>query len=109
MGATSIAVHTDTGTTARAIARFRPPHPIVAASTSDLVRHQLALEWGLIPIAAPVTDRIEDAWSAMLRQIEDRGLASEGDTVVLAGRAELPVPGVTTNVTVHQISGTKGG
>ena len=107
MGAAAIAVHTQTGTTARAISRFRAPFPIVAASTSDVVRHQLALEWGVIPIAAPATDRIEDSWSALLRQIEDRGLASDGDTVVLAGRAQLPVPGVTTNVTVHQISGSE--
>ena len=107
MGAAAIAVHTETGTTARAISRFRTPLPIVAASTSDVVRHQLALEWGVIPIAAPATDRIEDSWSALLRQIEDRGLASDGDTVVLAGRAQLPVPGVTTNVTVHQISGSE--
>jgi pyruvate kinase len=104
MEAAAIAVHTETGATAREIARFRPPHPIVAASTSDLVRRQLALEWGVIPVAAPRSDRIEDAWSALVRQIEDRSLAAAGDTIVLAGRADLPVPGVTTNITVHQLS-----
>ena len=103
--AAAIAVHTESGATARDIARFRPPRPIVAAAASDVVRHQLALEWGVIPVAAPSAARIEDSWSDLLRRILDRGLASAGQTVVLAGRALLPIEGITTSVAVHQIEG----
>jgi pyruvate kinase len=103
MGAAAIAVHTESGAMAREIARFRPTRPIVAAAASDLVRHQLALEWGVIPVAAPSVERIEDSWGALIRRILALDLASSGDTVVLAGRALLPIEGETTSVAVHQV------
>ena len=102
-GADAIAVHTETGATAREVSRGRPMRPILAATTSEVTWHQLALEWGVIPTLIEPADRLEDVWTAILRDLVQRDLAAPGDTVVLTGRATLPVPGPTSSVVLHRL------
>ena len=103
MHATVVAVSTETGKTARQVARCRPQCPIVAASASPTVLRQLALEWAVVPVALPEPTSIEDGWAAMLGEIVDRGMAEAGDTIVLAGRSDAPLVGATTHVSVHRL------
>jgi pyruvate kinase len=104
IGATVIAVPTETGSTAREVARLRPGTQVVAASSDTTVLRQLALEWGVVPIMVPVVDSAEMLWLEIVQAIEARNLAQAGETIVFTGRTELALPGQTTHVLVHRLA-----
>jgi pyruvate kinase len=88
---------TNSGTTARAISRFRPTAPILAATPSLRTARQLSMAWGIRPLlvdAQGSTDEI--VWFAVQRAVE-LGVVSPGDVVaVLVGSPVEPEP--TTDV-----------
>jgi len=104
LGASAIVAGTESGYTALKTAKYRPNVPIVAATTADSVRRQLALSWGVNPQYAPhgvtgADDVIDNAVEAAL----DSGVAESGDTVVvLSGMmTELEGSGTTNMLKVH--------
>jgi pyruvate kinase len=103
VGAAAIAVPTETGATARRVSRFRPQRPIVAASASATVRQQLALEWAVVPVAVAEPASVEQGWAEILSEVVRQGFAVSGDTVVLTGRAEVPIGGATRHVSLHRV------
>ncbi len=105
MDAAAIAVPTETGATARQVAKSRPRRPIVAASTNTQVLRQLALDWGVIPINVRRGQTIEEMSTQILALIAARNLAEAGDVVVMTGRAELDAPGTTNHVVLHWLRG----
>jgi pyruvate kinase len=88
---------TRSGTTARAISRFRPHMPIVAATPSVRTARQLALSWGvntLVVRESTSTDEI--VWFAVQATVR-AGYASPGDVVVvLAGSPVETEPATDT-------------
>ncbi|MEY2567635.1 MAG: pyruvate kinase [Actinomycetota bacterium] len=96
-GAVAIIACTSSGTTARVIARFRPPVPILAATPSERTLRQLTLSWGVEPVLAErraTTDEI--VWFAVQEAVE-RGMAKRDDVVaVLAGDPHDPAPATDT-------------
>jgi pyruvate kinase len=103
--AAAIAVPTRSGQSAREVSRCRPARPILAATTSDVTLHQLALEWGVIPTSIPSELSIEESVVAIVDDLRARGLAVAGDAVVLTGRATSPLPDPTGSVLVHRLGG----
>ncbi len=95
--AAAIIACTRSGATARAISRFRPPMPIVAATPSWATARQLALSWGVTTLMvgeAASTDEI--VWFAVQSSVR-AGFAAPGDVVVvLAGSPSEPVPTTDT-------------
>ena len=85
-GAVAIVACTNTGTTARVIARFRPPVRVLAVTPVMATFRQLTMSWGVEPVLADqraTTDEI--VWFAV-KEAVDRGLARTDDiVVVLAG------------------------
>jgi pyruvate kinase len=77
---------TNSGTTARAIARFRPTMPILAATPSIDTARQLSVAWGITPMLADrhgTTDEI--VWFAVEAAVRS-GLVRRGDVLaVLVG------------------------
>ena len=57
LGAEALLVPTFTGRTASAVARLRPRRQILALSHHDYALRQMAMEWGVTPIADPGGDR----------------------------------------------------
>ena len=82
---------TNTGTTARAISRFRPPMPVVAATPSMRTAQQLGIAWG---IQAVVTDRhgtTDDIVWFAVEAAAKAGLVASGQLVaVLVGSPTEP-------------------
>ena len=106
IGASVIALATESGRTAREVARCRPRQPIAAATTSELTWHQLALDWAIVPLRIDAPSSVEAMWVSVIDAVTTAELAARGDVVVLAGRAELPTEGPTSSVLVHRIDGT---
>jgi pyruvate kinase len=103
VGAPVIAVSTETGATARLVSRFRPQGPIVAASQDAVVLQQLALEWAVVPLLVDEPPSIEAGWADIIDRVLGHGLAQPGDTIVLTGRADLPLGGSTNHVFLHRV------
>jgi pyruvate kinase len=104
-GASLIAAFTLSGVTARLLAHYRPPVPIVAFSPNQEVRRRLSLLWGVVP---RVLEPIQET-EAMVRRVEEellsRGLARKGDRVVIVYGAPVGQPGKINSLRLHTIGG----
>jgi pyruvate kinase len=101
VGAKALVAFTMTGETARRLARYRPPVPLLAFTTETATRSQLALTWGAETFIAASVAHTDD----MVRQVEaallDIGRCEKGD-VVVAG-SPPGTPGRTNALRVHRI------
>jgi pyruvate kinase len=104
MDAAAIAVPTETGATARLVSKLRPRRPIVAAGARTQVLRQLALDWGVVPVEVRPVASIEEMSTQLLEKMASRNLVTEGDVVVMTGRAELKAPGTANHVVVHRMA-----
>ena len=102
--ATAVVAVTESGYTARKVAKYRPSVPVVAVTPDDGVRRRLALTWGVLPRHQPFVD---DGAAELVEQSAtatvDAGVAESGDTVVvLAGMmTELEGANTTNTLKVH--------
>jgi pyruvate kinase len=85
-GAAAIIACTNTGATARGIARFRPRAPVLACTPSERTARQLTLAWGVTPMVVDRHGSTDDiVWFAVARAVEE-GFVRPGDLVaVLVG------------------------
>ena len=82
--AKAIAVMTASGIGARALSKFRPSIPIYAFTHHEVLYHQLALNWGVIPfmIENPEGHRFSDVARKAMELLKRRGAVSNGDKLV---------------------------
>jgi pyruvate kinase len=94
---------TQGGFTARKVAAFRPPVPILAVTTVPLTYRQLALVWGVVPVHV---DRVP-GYDAMLEVVRDLILkldyAKAGDRIVVTAGVPWEVSGSTNLIKVEVI------
>jgi len=84
---------TNSGATARAIARFRPAAPIVAATPHPYTARQLTTSWGVDTVIVPEAKSTDEAVSFGVHAVRAAGYVSPGDVVVvLAGSLHDPEP-----------------
>jgi len=102
LGARLIVTMTQSGYTARQIARKRPHQPIVAFTPSEVVARQLALVWGATPVTVPDCQSTDEMIATVSQALVAREQASDGDLIVVTGG--IPAGGGTTNfIKVHRI------
>ena len=82
---------TNTGATARAISRFRPTVPVLAATPSVRTARQLSVAWGITPVLADWHGTTDDiVWFAVKAAVEC-GVIKAGDLVaILVGSPTRP-------------------
>lgn len=84
---------TRTGSTARAVARFRPTAPIVAMSPSPRTAGQLSLTWGVEAFSCREYSNVDDIVWYAVEEVYQMGMVAKGDiVVVLAGSPDDPEP-----------------
>jgi len=100
----AIVASTTSGSTARLIARYRCPFPVVGLTPEILTCRQLSLSWGVIPALIP-SYRSTDEMFAMARTwILGRGLAAEGDRLIITAGLPVGVPGTTNLLRVLEMN-----
>src|SRR6266705_4301973 len=103
VGARALVAFTMTGETARRLARYRSPIPLLAFTTESATRSQLALTWGAETFIVPAVAHTDD----MVRQVEaalrEIGRCAEGDLVVMVAGSPPGTPGRTNALRVHRI------
>lgn len=102
-GAKAIFVFTTSGMTARLLSRFRPEMPIIAVTPSEAVYHQMALNWGVVPVLRKDCKNAKDAFVAASAFASDAGFISFGDLVVVTAGALFGKKGTTNMMVVESI------
>jgi len=97
LGARAILVPTFSGKTASAVARLRPRRPILGLSHHNHALQQMALEWGVTPLAIPEAADVDVLWQTSLDAAKSSGLVASGDRVIITAGTAVNIPG-TTNV-----------
>ncbi len=102
LGAAAILTATQSGYTARMISRFRPGCAVAALTTTEKVRRQLAISWGVVPFLSGSVDSTDRLFSLCVDTSRKEGLVRSGDTVVITAGVPLGSSG-TTNLIKAQV------
>ncbi|MBV9764307.1 MAG: pyruvate kinase [Acidobacteriaceae bacterium] len=104
-GVVALAVGTTTGTSARLLARYRPPVPIYAFTSSDTVARQLSIVYGVDPIVSPAAESTDQMLHEMERVLIDTGRVRPGDNIVFVAGQPVGLRGSTNMLKLHRITG----
>lgn len=104
LGAPCIVVFTKTGTSARLIARYRPPIPVVAFTGAPEVARQLQPIYGIHPIVVPDAASTDEMLAVMDRCLLNSGWVETGQTVVFVAGIPIGIPGTTNIMRLQVIS-----
>jgi pyruvate kinase len=103
LDAKTLVAFTKSGDTARRLARYRVPVPVLAFTSDAATRNQLTLTWGVqTHLVAHVdhTDAMVDLVDTEMLKLSDYG---RGDTVIITAGSPPGVPGTTNLVRVHHL------
>ncbi|MCQ4922330.1 pyruvate kinase [Tissierella carlieri] len=103
LGASAIITATSSGYTSKAISKFRPKSPIIAATTTESVMRRLSLVWGVYPVLSPYSNSTDDVIELSIQSAVDKGYIKEGDLVVITAGIPVGTSGSTNLIKVHTI------
>ncbi len=109
IGATSLVAFTETGASARRLAKYRSPIPLLAFTPTPAVRSQLALSWGIETFLVPTVTHTDEMVFQVDTALLDIGRCQVGDDVVIVAGAPPGIPGSTNALRVHRMGNAVGG
>ena len=106
-GVAALAVGTTSGASARALARFRPPVPIYAFTSTENVARQLSTAYGVHAILAPEMQSTDQMLHHMERMLLDLGKVQLGDNIVFVAGQPVGLRGTTNMLKLHRVAGSR--
>lgn len=103
LNAKLIIAATSTGLTARNISKFKPKSLIIAATSDEKVRRQLAIEWGVYPIRAKLASNIDELFNSSINKLKNINFVKEGELVILTAGVPLGKTGSTNIMMVKTV------
>lgn len=104
IGAAAIIALTQSGTTPRLVARYRPRAPIIAPTPLEETYRRAAMIRGVVPLRIPAGSG-ELAIEDVVERVRDAGLVAAGESVVVTGGLPMGVAGSTSWVRVAVVAG----
>jgi len=101
--AKAIFAFTRGGSTARLLSRLRPKMPIIAMTGLKKSYHQLAFNWGVIPVYVPNCQTIREGFDKVSSFALEHHLVSYGDLVVVTAGTPFGISGTTNMMLVESI------
>jgi pyruvate kinase len=101
--AKAIVTFTLSGSTARMVSRYRPPVPIIAASTEDSTVRKLALSWGVYPFKSDELENTDDMIEKSRKVALATGLVEKGDKIIITAGIPFKIPGTTNLLKVETL------
>ena len=101
-----IVCFTQSGYTARAIARYRPKAPVSAITLSVETLRRSAVIWGVETLLSDEVFGIDEMVRAVDALLLDHNLARRGETVIIVAGTPLVVGGVTNLLNLHTVGDT---
>ena len=99
----AIWVFTQSGSTARQVAHYRPGVPILAFTPFEHVYRRLSLIWGVTPIKSQYIETDRDFWERIPATALEQGYARPGETVIITGGHPLNEHGPTNFLKIYEI------
>ncbi len=106
LGASYLVAFTETGDSARRLARYRSPIPLMAFTPVAATRSQLALTWGVETFLVSPVSHTDQMVRQVDRALLDLGRCNRGELVVIVAGSPPGVPGSTNTLRVHRIGDT---
>ena len=101
--AAAIVATTSSGSTARLVARFRPPCPVAGLTAHLETQRQLSLSWGVVPIKIETFEDTDKMFAKARHWVLKEKLARPGDLLVITAGVPLGVTGTTNLVKVMEL------
>ncbi len=89
---------TDSGFTGRMLSRHKPKPLIIAMATDKNVYYKLVLSFGCVPVHIEAPEDVGEAFELVREYVINKGLAKEGDSVVVAAGVPFDHPDAKTNM-----------
>ncbi len=105
----AIACYTKSGMTARLISGDRPGLPIYAFAPDARVLCELALHWGVTPLACPPVTDFEQLLRFMDQEFLQRKLLRPRDGLVVLAGAPLAFRNLTNSLRLHRVGEVRPG
>ena len=100
IGAAAIITCTQSGSTTRLVAKYRPAQPILALTPDPATFRRLAFVWGAVPLRMQHSKSADEMERRAIRRAIDSGLVKSGQALVITAGLPLAVPGSTNLVKV---------
>ena len=107
LGAKAIFTFTNSGQTARLLARFRPEIPIFALASTEEAYHRMAILWGVIPVDPYHAESIEEAFDWVCKFARKETELKTGDPVLITAGAPFGISGTTNMMIVTKFEELK--
>ncbi|CAD2073415.1 pyruvate kinase [Jeotgalicoccus coquinae] len=102
----AIVAATESGHTARMIAKYRPHANIVAVTPYGHVARQLNLVWGVNPIVKEAEKDTDDLLNTSVMATLEKGYANEGDLIIITAGVPAGRAGTTNLMKLHVVGDT---
>ena len=106
LGVKYVVVFTQSGQTARRVARLRARLPLLCFTPEPDVRNQLALTWGVETFTVPHVLHTDDMVGQVDHLLRELNLAEDGDRIVIVAGMPAGVIGSTNTIRVHKMGET---
>ncbi|PLX69403.1 MAG: pyruvate kinase [Denitrovibrio sp.] len=103
LDAKAIVAYTNSGFTARAVARFRPEAPILGVTPNIHTYRKMNLSWGVAPVLCGNFDDAEEMFSSAAEMAVSQGYARKGDKIIITSGIPLGEAGSTNLIRVYEI------
>ena len=101
--AAAILVATESGQSARMVARHRPKPSIIATSPKVYVRRQMQLLWGVISLEIRDEDSINKLFDNAIVESIENGLIKHGERIVIVAGIPYKISGSTNMLKIHEV------
>jgi pyruvate kinase len=95
INASAIITFTQTGSTARLVAKCRPRRPILAMTPLEETYRCLALVWGVVPFLSETMKDTDEMIDRAFKVALHSGIVKRGQIVVITAGSPVGVPGTT--------------
>ena len=103
LNARYLVAFTETGDSARRMARYRSSVPLLAFSPLESTRQALTVVWGIESFATPHVRHTDEMVKQVDRLLVENGSCHRGDLVVIVAGSPPGIPGSTNAVRIHRI------
>jgi pyruvate kinase len=101
--ASAIISSTESGRTARIVARHRPQIPVLGVTPFASTARRMQMMWGVIPAEVEPFHHTDEMIQRLVRAANAKAYAHVGDNIVLTAGIPLEIHGVTNMVKVHTV------